>query len=49
VDRFFAPRVAAALFGGAAAGLAMLWSGMTGSASYLAAALLGLGIARKLT
>jgi len=44
VDRFFAPRVAAALFGGAAAGLAMLWMGVTGSAAYLAAALLGLGI-----
>jgi MFS family permease len=44
VDRFFAPHVAAALFGGAAVGLAMLWSGVTGSLAFVAAALLGLGI-----
>jgi len=44
VDRFFAPRVAAVLFGGAAAGVAILWSGLSGSAVFLAAALLGLAI-----
>jgi sugar phosphate permease len=42
VDRFFAPRVAAALFAGGAAGVAILWSGGTGSAVFLAATLLGL-------
>jgi MFS family permease len=44
VDRFFAPRVAAVLFAGAAAGVAILWSGLTGSAVFLAAALVGLAI-----
>jgi MFS family permease len=44
VDRFFAPLVAAILFAGATAGLAMLWSGVSGSAAFLAAALLGLAI-----
>jgi len=44
VDRFFAPRVAAVLFGGATAGVAILWSGLTGGAVFLAAALLGLAI-----
>src|SRR4029078_13197474 len=34
VDRFFAPYVAAALFGGAAMGLAMLGSGVTGGVSF---------------
>jgi MFS family permease len=44
VDRYFAPRVAAVIFGGAAAGVAILWSGLTGGAVFLAAALLGLAI-----
>ncbi len=44
VDHFFAPRVAAFLFGGAAAGLAVLWSGATGTRALAAAALLGLAI-----
>ena len=44
VDRFFAPRVAAVLFGGAAAGVAILWSGISGKPVFLAAALLGLAI-----
>ncbi len=44
VDRLFAPRVAAVLFAGAAAGIAMLWSGVTGSAALVAAFLLGLGM-----
>ncbi len=41
VDRFFAPRVAAALFAGGAGGVAILWRGGTGHAAFLAAALLG--------
>jgi len=44
VDRFFAPRVAAALFAGACAGVAMLWSGVNGSAACIASALLGLAV-----
>jgi MFS family permease len=44
VDRFFAPRVAAVMFAGAAVGIAMLSSGVTGSAAYLAAFLIGLAI-----
>jgi MFS family permease len=44
VDRFFAPRVAAILFAGAAAGVAILWSGQPGSAAFFASALLGLAI-----
>jgi MFS family permease len=42
VDRFFAPRVAAVVFAGAAAGIAMLWVGATGGMAMIAAALLGL-------
>jgi predicted MFS family arabinose efflux permease len=44
VDRYFAPRVAAVIFAGAAVGVAILWSGLTGGAVFLAAALLGLAI-----
>jgi len=44
VDRYFAPRVAAGLFAGAAAGIALLWAGGTGHTAFLAAALLGLAI-----
>lgn len=44
VDRFFAPRVAAILFAGATAGIALLWSGVTGSAAMIASLLLGLAI-----
>jgi MFS family permease len=44
VDRFFAPRVAAIMFAGAAIGIAMLSSGVTGSAAYLASFLIGLAI-----
>jgi predicted MFS family arabinose efflux permease len=44
VDRYFAPRVAAVLFAGAAAGIALLWSGSTSSTVFVAAALLGLAI-----
>lgn len=44
VDRFFAPRVAACLFAGGAAGLAILWGGGAGYAAFLAAALLGFAL-----
>jgi MFS family permease len=44
VDRFFAPRVAGALFAAAAIGLAMLWGGFTGWPAFIAATLLGLAI-----
>jgi predicted MFS family arabinose efflux permease len=44
VDRFFAPRVTAVLFAGAACGVAILWSGGTGNGAFLAAILLGLAI-----
>ncbi len=42
VDRFFAPRVAAIIFAGAAAGIAMLWSGAAVRGAFLISALLGL-------
>lgn len=44
VDRFFAPRVAAILFAGAAGGAVLLWIGAAGSAALVASALLGLAI-----
>jgi predicted MFS family arabinose efflux permease len=44
IDRFFAPRVAAITFAGAALGIAMLSSGVTGTAAYLASFLIGLAI-----
>jgi MFS family permease len=44
VDRFFAPRVAAILFAGAAAGGVLLLTGATGGAPAIAAALLGLAV-----
>jgi MFS family permease len=44
VDRFFAPRVAAVMFAGAAIGIAMLSSGVTGEAAFAAAFLIGLAI-----
>lgn len=44
VDRFFAPRVAAVLFGGAAAGVAILWTGASGAAVYFASIFVGLAI-----
>jgi MFS family permease len=44
VDRFFAPRIAAALFAGATIGVALLWNGATGNVAFVAAALLGLAI-----
>ncbi len=44
IDRFFAPRVAAVMFAGAAIGIAMLSSGFTGNMAYLACFLIGLAI-----
>jgi len=44
VDRFFAPRVVAIVFSGAAGGLALLWSGATGNLAFLAALLVGLAV-----
>jgi sugar phosphate permease len=44
VDRIFAPFVSGAFFGGAAAGIAILWGGVTGTVALLAPILLGLAI-----
>jgi len=44
IDRFFAPRVTAILFSGAAIGAVILWIGGTGYAAFAASALLGLAI-----
>jgi cyanate permease len=44
VDRFFAPRIAAIMFAGAAVGIAMLSGGVTGYAALLASFLVGLAI-----
>jgi MFS family permease len=44
LDRFFAPRVAAFLFGGVALGVALLGTGHTIWLAYFAALLVGLGI-----
>jgi predicted MFS family arabinose efflux permease len=43
LDQFFAPRVAAILFGGSALGMALLWCGASGKTAFLAASLLGIG------
>lgn len=44
VDRYFAPRVAAVVFAGAAIGLGLLWGGGTGAVVFVAAVLIGLAI-----
>jgi sugar phosphate permease len=44
MDRFFAPRVAGAVFAAAAVGIAMLSYGVTANSAYVAAFLIGLGI-----
>ncbi|HEX3570204.1 MAG TPA: MFS transporter [Acidobacteriaceae bacterium] len=44
VDRFFAPRVIACMFGAATVGIAMLWLGCAGTAAYVAMFLVGLAI-----
>jgi MFS family permease len=43
LDRFFAPYLAAALFGGAAVGIGLLWTGAVGAA-FVGAFLVGLGL-----
>jgi sugar phosphate permease len=43
-DRFFAPHVAAAVFGGAATGVALLWQGATGNLVYFATFIMGLAL-----
>jgi MFS family permease len=43
-DRFFAPRVAIAIFGLSALGMALLWTGSGGAVALTAAFLVGLGI-----
>jgi predicted MFS family arabinose efflux permease len=44
VDRFFAPRVIACIFGAATIGIALLWAGSVGYAAYFAMFLVGLAI-----
>src|SRR5215471_11865979 len=44
LDHFFAPRIAAILFSGAAIGITVLWSGTAGNAAFVAAGFLGLAI-----
>jgi MFS family permease len=44
LDRFFAPRVAALIFGGAAVGIALLWTSNSRELAFLAAFLIGLGL-----
>ncbi|MFY9938125.1 MAG: MFS transporter [Silvibacterium sp.] len=44
LDRFFAPYVAAAFFGGAAVGIALLWMGSSAGVAFTGAFLVGLGL-----
>jgi MFS family permease len=44
LDRFFAPRLAVILFGGASVGIALLWAGSAGRLAVFAAFLIGLGM-----
>jgi MFS family permease len=44
LDRFFARYVAITFFCGAAVGIFLLWSGVTGGLAYLAAFLVGMGM-----
>ena len=43
LDRYFAPRVAVLLFGAAAFGISLLWSGITGAPALVGVFLVGLG------
>jgi hypothetical protein len=43
LDRFFASFVAVCFFGGATVGVVMLWGGVTGGLTFVAAILLGMG------
>jgi MFS family permease len=44
LDRFFAPRVAAVFFGGAAAGIGLLWMGSTETILFMGALFIGFGL-----
>lgn len=44
LDRFFAPRVAMVMLGGASAGIALLWAGAAGKCALLVAFLIGTGM-----
>jgi len=44
LDRFFASHVAAGFFCAVAVGIFLLWSGVTGSAAFVAAFLVGMGV-----
>jgi MFS family permease len=48
LDRFFAPRVAAVFFGGAAIGIGLLWMGSTAGILFVAALFVGLGLGAEL-
>lgn len=48
LDRFFAPRVAALLFGGAALGIGLLWISNTAATLFVGAAFVGLGLGAEL-
>jgi MFS family permease len=48
LDRFFAPRVAALFFGGAAVGIGLLWMGSTAAVLFVGALFIGLGLGAEL-
>jgi MFS family permease len=48
LDRFFAPKVAAAFFGGAAVGICLLWTGGTAAILFVGALFVGLGLGSEL-
>ena len=48
LDRFFAPKVAAVFFGGAAIGIALLWMGSTAAILFMGALFVGLGLGAEL-
>ena len=48
LDRFFAPKVAAVFFGGAAIGISLLWMGSTAAILFVAALFVGLGLGSEL-
>jgi MFS family permease len=48
LDRFFAPKVAAVFFGGAAVGICLLWIGSTAAILFTGALFVGLGLGSEL-
>jgi MFS family permease len=48
LDRFFAPRVATVLFGGAGVGIGLLWMSNTSAILFVGAAFVGLGLGAEL-